>query len=225
MASLDWLVKTNDLLESIPGSMLNFFRALSKSGETLTQSYVDIVCKRAAWHVNILVERARQGIIKTLWNQYGKYIAMMQCVNIIQKAVTDPIGTVGSVFGKFAAPVKSVVSFVTTLAKEVPRLAANLANLASALPPDPPNPNINFNAFKVEVHTITMQDILRGPDGMPTPEQMFPEPPSAFSKEAFGASFAEAKETSAKYGVTYKLPSLKKGEKVSGDANDGNSIA
>ena len=207
MASLDWLVKVNDVLEGIPSSIIKYFRALTQSGEKLTQSYVDIVCRWLAWRVNITVERIRQRVIRTLWEQYGKYLAMMQCVNTVQKVVSDPIGALGSFVGKFASPVKAVISFVTTLAKEVPRLAANLANIASALPPDPPNPDINFNEFKLQIHTISMQDVIKGPDGMPTPEQMFPKPTGPFSKEAFNASFDEAKKTSAVDGVVFKLPS------------------
>ena len=225
MASLDWLVKINDFLEGVPSSILKYFDMLTKSSETPTQSYVDVVCRRLAWRVNITVERVRQRVIKTLWNQYGKYLVMMKLVNTVQNVVRDPIGALGCFVDGFASPIKSVINFLKTLIKEVPRLAANLANIMSALPPDPPNPSINYNAFKLEIHTVTMQDVIAGPDGMPTPEQMFPEPPSPFSKAAFSASFTDAKEVKSSYGKIFKLPdSWKGGSKIS-SGTDGTSIA
>ena len=204
MGALSWLTKVNDFLEGVPNSVNLYFKALTKSGETLSQSYVDVVCRWLAWRVNLTVERIRQRVIKALWEQYGGYLVMAQAANVIKRAVTDPIGTVGSFFGKFAAPIRFVADFLKTLLVEIPRLAANLANISRALPPDPPNSNINFNAFELDIHTVSMQDIIAGPDGMPTPEQMFPEPTRPFSSEAFSTSFNNAKKTSAVNGIVYR---------------------
>lgn len=208
--SLDWLVKVNDFLETVPGSVLTYFKALTKSGEALVQSQVDIICAWLAWKVNIMVERKRQQVVQTLYEQYGGYLQMFAGVSLVQNALSDPIGAIGGFLGKFSAPITAVIDFFTTLMKEIPRLAANLANIASALPPDPPNPQINYNAFKLKIGTISLKEVMGGLSGTPSPEQMFPEPAKPFSKEAFNASFDGAKKTAAAEGVVYKPEGSKK---------------
>lgn len=208
--SLDWLVKVNDFLESVPGSVLAYFKALSKSGEALVQSQVDIICAWLAWKVNLMVERKRQQVVQTLYEQYGGYLQMFSGVGIVKNAVSDPLGAIGGFLGQFAAPIMPVVSFFKTLLVELPRLAANLANIANALPPEPPNPHINYHAFKLKIGTISIKEVMFGLAGSPTPEQMFPEPAKPFSKEAFNASFDGAKKTAAAEGVIYKPEGSKK---------------
>ena len=208
--SLDWLVKVNDFLEGVPNSVITYFNALTKSGEELTQSYVDTVCAWLAWKVNIMVETKRQQVVQTLYEQYGGYLQMFSAVNTVKNAISDPIGAIGGFLGRFAAPIGAVIDFLKTLMREIPRLAANLANIASALPPDPPNPRINFNAFKLKIGTVTLKEVMTGTEGTPTPGQMFPEPAKPFSKEAFNASFDNAKKTAAAEGVIYKPEGSKK---------------
>lgn len=222
MASLDWLVKINDFLETVPENVLKYFKALTRSGEELTQSYVDVVCRWLAWKVNIMVERKRQQVIKTLSEQYGGYLSLVAGVNVVKQAF-NPLNA-GSFFKKFAAPVQAIIDFIKLLMKEIPRLAENLANIASALPPEPPNPNINFNEFKLKVGTISLGEIASGNTG-PTPEEMFPEPPSPFSKEAFNSSFENAKSAAADEGVVYKLPQKSEKKLSGGPESDGTAIA
>ena len=206
--SLDWLVKVNDFLESVPESVTTYFKALTKSGENLVQSQVDIICAWLAWKVNIMVERKRQQVVQTLYEQYGGYLSMFAGINLVKQAL-NPLKA-GGFFSKFTAPINAVIDFFKTLIKEIPRLAENLANIASALPPEPPNPRINYNAFKLKIGTITLKEVMTGTSGTPTPEQMFPEPASPFSKEAFDASFDNAKKTAAAEGVIYKPEDSKK---------------
>jgi hypothetical protein len=204
MASLDWLVKVNDFLEQVPDSILKYFKALSKSGEELTQTYVDTVCRWLAWKVNIMVERKRQQVINTLYNQYGGYLTLFAGVDVVKQAL-NPLKA-GGFFSKFAAPIGAIISFLKTLMTEIPRLAANLANIANALPPEPPNPHINFNEFKLRIGTVSFGEVVRGTAGTPTPEEMFPEPTKPWTKAAFNESFEEAKSAAADEGVVYRLP-------------------
>ena len=223
MASLDWLVKINDFLEEVPGSVLKYLKAFTKSGEELTQSYVDTVCRWLAWKVNLMVERKRQQVIKTLYDQYGGYLSMFAGVSAVKQAL-NPLKA-GNFFAKFAAPIKAIISFVSTLMTEIPRLAANLANIASALPPEPPNPHINFDEFKLKIGTISFGEVVAGPAGMKSPEEMFPEPAKPFSKEAFNSSFENAKAAAAEEGVVYKLPKKSEKKTSGGTESDGTAIA
>ena len=220
---LDELKRFNDFLEGVPLSMTRFFKVAFKSGEELAQSYVDAVCKWAAWKVNISVERVRQWIIKILWQKYGSALGLLAAGQKVKQVLTDPTKIL-SMIGEFFKPFKVIEKFIRTLVKEVPRLAENLANIASSLPPEPPNPNINFNAFKLNIHTISMKDVLNGPN-MPSPEQMFPEPPSPWSKESFNSAFEDAKETAIAEGPIFKLPEKESGVKLSdGTESNGTSI-
>lgn len=213
---MEWLTNLNNMLEQIPKNALDFFDKTFKKGEEYTQDFVDAVCKWLAWSININVERIRQSIIKKLAKQYAGAMTVVAGVSVVKNALSDPIGSLGSVFSYFSKPYTVAKNFYQILVVEIPRLAANLANIASALPPDPPNPHINFNAFKLQIGTISIGEIT-GASSMPSPEQMFPEPPSPFSKAAFDSSFENAKAKTAESQVMYKLSG--------GSESDGTTIA
>lgn len=205
MASpLEYLSSFNDFLEQVPKNVNTFFSQTFKKGEEYTQDFVDACCRWMAWKINIMIERQRQKVIKTLKSQYDGAFAVIQGLNIVKNALSDPIGTAGSVFGWLSGPISKAKNFVTTLMVEIPRLAANLANIASSLPPAPPNPSINFNAFKLQIGTISMAE-LTGGGAMPSPEEMFPAPPSPFSKATFDSSFENAPIAEGTDEVMYKL--------------------
>ena len=191
-AALAWLTKINDFLEQVPANVNTWFANTFKSGEELAQSYVDKQCIWLSNKINRMIEEKRQQVIKTLQDEYGGYLNALSVITVIKQAVTNPLGMIGSFFGVLVGPYAKVIGFLTTLMKEVPRLAANLANIASALPPTPPNPHINFNAFKIKVNSITLGDVMGG-GAMPSPDQMFPEvEEKPFGKEAFNESFENA---------------------------------
>ena len=202
---LDFLTKVNDFLEQVPDNTLNFFNSFFKSGEELVQSKVDLVCAWVSWQVNITIERLRQRVLKALWQHYNKYLILLKAGSIIQDFVTDPIGTIGRFANEFLKPFKKVKEFIEVLVKEIPRLAMNLARIAESLPPTPPSPDINFNAFDIKVNTISMKEIMAGIDNLPSPEEMFPEPTRPFGKKTFDASFQNAKATTAADQIVYKL--------------------
>ena len=211
MGALDYLVSFNDFLEQVPTNVNDFFKKIFKEGEEYSQDFVDACCAWMACKVNRMVERARQGVINKLSKHYSGALSVVTGLNVVSNAVRDPIGALGGVFGWWIKPVKTAKEFVTTLLREIPRLAENLANIGSSLPPTPPNSRINFNAFKLKINTITMADLTGDP--LPTPEEMFPAPPSPFSKAAFDKSFENAPAKTAEEEVLYKL---------SGDASDIN---
>lgn len=213
---MEWIKNFNSLLEQIPKNALDFFDKTFKKGEEYTQDYVDTVCRWLAWGININVERIRQGIIKKLAAQYSKATSVMAGVSVVKNALSDPIGSLGSVFSYFSKPYTFAKNVYQLIVVEIPRLAENLANIANVLPPEPPNPHINFNAFKLQIGTISMVEIT-GASSMPSPEQMFPEPPSPFSKAAFDNSFENAKAKTAESQVMYKLSG--------GSESDGTTIA
>ena len=212
---LEFLSKVNNFLEGVPLSVTKFFKSAFKSGEELVQSYVDSVCRWTAWRVNITIERLRQKVIIALWEQYSRYLILLRAGQIIQNFIRDPLGTLGRFAGEFFKPFAKVKEFIRVLYKEVPRLAANLANIMQVLPPDPPNPNVNFNAFQLKIHSISMKEILLGPSGLQPPEEMFPEPEKPWSKETFNTSFEQAKKTSIAEGPVFKLDK-ESGVKMSG---------
>lgn len=200
----NWLKSINDFLEQVPESTTTAFNHIFKKGEEYTQDFVDSVCTWLAWSVNVNVERMRQRVIKYLADHYKGTLQVAAGVNVIKNAVTDPIGTAGAVFSYFSKPFNAAKEFMSMLIVEIPRLAANLANIAESLPPSPPNPRVNFDAFKLRVGTISLAEIMGSPT-MPTPEQMFPEPPSPFSKAAFDKSFENATAQTAEDQIVYKL--------------------
>lgn len=200
---LDFLVKFNDFLEQVPGVALSFFDRTFKAGQTTSQSYVDVVCRYVSWKINIMIERARQKVLKSLCDQYGWFLKVVSAINVGKNVVSNPIGTVGSFFGLITGPAKTAINFVVTLATELPRLAANLSKIASVLPPEPPDPSINFNEFKIKLGGISMGALLSA-DSLPPPEVLYPEPPSPWSKEAFQVAFDAGKEDYNKDKVVYK---------------------
>jgi hypothetical protein len=203
MGALDYLVSFNDFLERVPINALEFFKKMFKAGEEYTQDFVDACCRWIAWKINIMVERQRQNVIKKLAGQYSGAQKVAAGLNVVKNALSDPIGTIGSVFSWWVKPYATAVEFVKTLVKEIPRLTENLANIMNSLPPEPPNPRINFNAFKLKINTITLADLAGSQ--MPTPEEMFPAPPSPFSKATFDSSFENAPVAEGTDEVMYKL--------------------
>lgn len=203
MGALDYLVSFNDFLERVPINALEFFKKMFKAGEEYTQDFVDACCRWIAWKINIMVERQRQKVIKKLAGQYSGAQKVAATLNVVKNALSDPIGTLGSVFSWWVKPYSKATEFVKTLIREIPRLTENLANIMNSLPPEPPNPRINFNAFKLKINTITLADLAGSQ--MPTPEEMFPAPPSPFSKEVFDKSFENASAQTAEEQVLYKM--------------------
>lgn len=205
---LEFLKKVNDFLETVPIGVLNFFKKAFKAGETYVQEQVDIICRWVAWGVNINIERLRQKVIKALWEQYSKYLILLQAGQVVQNFLSDPLGTIGSFASNFFKPFAKVKEFIQVVVREVPRLAENLANIANSLPPEPPDPHINFNAFELKINTITMKDVMNGPNNMPTPEEMFPEPEKPFGKASFDAAFDKAKAKTKEDKIVYKMPEI-----------------
>ena len=148
---LQFLTTTNDWLEKVPENIINAFDNMIGSGEKIGQSKVDAICAWLAWKVNIAIERKRQAVIKTLHDQYTSNAQgpVFKAANAIVSFVSDPLGAIGDFAGAIFAPVNKVLAWVKALIKEIPRLAANLARIVSALPPSPPNPHINYDKFKL----------------------------------------------------------------------------
>ena len=205
---LDYLKKVNDFLETVPIRVLDFFDAVFRGTENFIQEQVDIICKWVAWGVNLNIERLRQKIIRTLWEQYKKYLILLEVGQVIQSFVQDPLGTIGKFADRFFKPFRKVKEFIKVLVEEVPRLAENLAKIAQKLPPEPPSPDINFNAFELKINTITLEDVIKGPENLPPPEEMFPEPEKPFGKASFDAAFDNAKTRTKEDKIVYKMPEI-----------------
>jgi hypothetical protein len=219
MGAFDFLKQTNDWLEKYPLKIVDSFQNFFKASEDITQAETDIICEWLAWKVNITVERMRQQVVKALYNMYmsttGGRVAKV--VNAITSFVKDPLGALGAFGSALFGPVAVVLSWVTMLGKEVPRLARNLANIAQSLPPEPPSPRINFNKFKLKIGSVSMSTILTDPSAMPDPEKMFPEPTRPWSKDTFDIEMRAA-VGSAKKKYFYSP------NKNIADMNDENSI-
>ena len=211
MGALTWLKKVNDFLERVPNGIDAYFRGLSKSAGNLTQSEVDVICARVSWYTSVNVEKVRQKVIGSLHDQYESYTKQLGPVSAIAKLLTDPLGALGAVVSAvktilnvLVAPYKVLIQFSLDLIQEIARLAENLAKIASYVPPSI-NPRVKFDKFKVKVNSISLGDVVKGPDGLPAPEVMFPEPSPIFSKETFQKSFDEARtslvETKKKYSL------------------------
>ena len=192
---LDWLKKVNATLEQLPNGILAYFDAITQLGERASQAFVDGICRYAAWLVNVNVERLRQKVLKGLYEQFVVVRVVADTIDLGKKIIQDPLGTVGSFFGTITAPFAAAIKFPIELAKELAKLASNLAKIASALPPPPPNPKINYNEFKLKLGNISM-GALGSADSLPAPEVIFPEPPNPFGKEAFKSAFEEGKKAS-----------------------------
>lgn len=203
----DFLKLTNDWLEKYPVRIVASFGQYFRSGNEYTQDKVDIICRWLAWRVNIAIERRRQEVIKALYEMYmttatGK---VMQVAMAVQNFAKDPIKSVGDFAGAIFGPVVTVIKWVTMLAKELPRLAKNLAKIAQSLPPEPPSPYINYNAFKLKIKTVDMSTITSDPANLPAPEVMFPEPTRPWSKEAFAAEMNGLSNWKEKHKKKYEL--------------------
>ena len=191
---LYFLKTTNKWLEDVPMRIVKAFENFIGDGERAVQAQVDIICAWLAWKVNIAIERKRQLIFKALYDQYQKTAAgqVMKVAGAVQSFCSDPLGAIGAFASALFAPIVAVFKWITELVSEILKLAANLAKLVSALPPNPPNPHINYDKFKLKVGPVSLGAILSDPYNLPPPEVMFPEPTKPFSKEAFSKSFETA---------------------------------
>lgn len=189
-----FLKAINDWLEKVPARITAAFDNFVKSGETLTQEKVDRICIWLSWKVNIAIERVRQRVLKVLHDQYQTTAGgrVLKTANAIKKFCTHPIDSIGSLASALFAPLASVFAWVKVLVVELPRLAENLANIVAVLPPDPPEPHINYDKFKLKVGTINMSLVTADPNDLPAPEVLFPEPPKPFSASIFEEEFNEA---------------------------------
>lgn len=192
-SSLSFLKTTNDWLEKVPEVTTNALNNIVGSGERITQSKVDEVCEWLSYKVNVAVERKRQALIRTLHEQYenNQKGPVMKAAKAISSFVSDPLGSLGSFASAIFGPIQPVFDWIKVLIKEIPRLAANLANIVSSLPPPPPNPQINFDKFQIRVNSIGLKEITKGTAGMKVPEQMFPEPPDPFHHDTFAGLFGD----------------------------------
>ena len=190
----DFLIPTNQWLEKVPMNIINAFNNFIGTGEHVAQEKVDQICIWLSWKVNIMIERKRQELLKKLHGMYMNTVGgqVMQVAMAIKNFVSDPIGSVGAFASSLGGPIPKVIQWGVILVKEIPKLAANLANIVSALPPQPPNPNINYDKFKLKINSISMSAITSDPSKLPAPEVMFPEPEKPFSKEGFKAAFEGA---------------------------------
>ena len=184
---LAWLRTTNNWLELLPRVVTTSLNNMVGKGENVSQSKVDMICAWLAYKVNVGIERKRQEVIKILYAQYTSNTKgpVWRAAFAIQAFFADPIGSVGEFASSIFGPIKTVFDWIKTLIKEIPRLAANLANIVSTLPPTPPSPNINFDKFKIKVNSIGMKEIVKGPAGFKNPEDMFPKPIDPYEQDSF----------------------------------------
>ena len=187
---LDWLKEANNTLEQVPNGILIYFDAITQLGERATQSFVDGVCRYAAWMVNITVERIRQKVLKGLYDQNSLVRKVINVINVGKQVIQDPLGAIGSFFGTVTSPITTAIKFTVELVQELAKLAANVTRIASALPPPPPNPHINYNEFKLKLGVFSM-GALSSADSLPDPEVLFPKPENPFGPLAFKKSFEE----------------------------------
>lgn len=202
---LDFLITTNDWLEQVPMRIIAAFENFVKSGEGMAQAQVDVICTWLAWKVNIAIERKRQKLLKVLYEQYQSTMGgrVMKTASAIKSFASDPLGALGALASALFAPIVAVFNWIKVLVTELLRLAENLARIASVLPPSPPEPHINYDKFKLKIGSISLSTVTSDPSSLPSPEDMFPEPPKPFSKTSFSTSFetasANLKSTKMKY--------------------------
>lgn len=190
----DFLIPTNKWLEKVPINIINAFENFIGTGEHVTQEKVDQICAWLAWKVNIMIERKRQEVLKKLHGMYQNTVGgkVMQMANAVSGFISDPLGSIGAFASALGGPIPKIIQWSVILLKEIPKLAANLAKIVSALPPQPPNPSINYDKFKLRINSISMSAITSDPSSLPAPEVMFPEPEKPFSKEGFKTAFENA---------------------------------
>ena len=222
-----FLKTTNDWLESVPERATKALDNAVGNGEKIAQSKVDSICVWLSWKINIQIERVRQSVIRTLHGMYKSTMAgkVMKMAKSIQSLVSDPLGALGSFASTLFSPVSSVFNWVKTLVKEVPRLAENLANIASSLPPTPPSPNINYYKFKIKVKSISLSAITSDPSKLPSPESMFPEPPNPFTKNTFQETFSSMNSKLKSNQVIYKLTDKQKQSLAQMNTSDIDSLS
>ncbi len=190
----------NDFLEGVPTMVVKFFNRIFATETGIPQKGVDMICEWSSWKVNIMVETARQFFLRSMFNE-NKYVrAIVKPIETFQKFLKDPLGSIEEIgdcaknmLDRIVGPIAKVYIFIEQLIVEIGRLAANLTNLLSVLPPTPPSSDINFDKFQLKIETVTMSTILSDPSNLPSPEEMFPEPIIPFSKEYFQALGSEAK--------------------------------
>lgn len=208
----EFLECTNDWLESVPERAINALNNSVGNGEKIAQAKVDAICLWVSWKINIQIERVRQATLRALYGMYKNTAAgkVIQVINVIKEFVSDPIKTIGSFASAIFAPFAPIVKWLPTLQRELPRLAKNLANIASSLPPTPPSPHINYDKFKIKVKTISISTITSDPNKLPSPEAMFPEPPKPISSEIFESIFNNSSAKLKSNKVMYKLTERQK---------------
>lgn len=187
---LGFLQTANAALEQVPNGVLAYFDAIGELGETASQAWVDKLCRYAAWMVNVRIERIRQYVIKGVYEQNKAIKLIVDGLNTAKKVMEDPLGVIPSMFSFITSPFSSAIQMMVSFAEEIAKLAANLSRIMQVLPPSPPNPNINFNEFKLQVGSFSM-GALGSADSLPDPEVMFPKPESPFGKNAFKDSYAQ----------------------------------
>ena len=209
---LGYLKDFNKFLESVPKMVTTFFNRIFKVETDIPQKAVDMICEWAAWRVNIMVERKRQEYIKTLHEQNSWVDTILTPVRVVKKIYEDPIGALGAAVNAikqianiFIGPFVYLIQFLQELITELGRLAKNLSNLLTSLPPSPPSKNLNFDKFQLKIGTMGISTILDDPERLPSPEEMFPEPIVPFSPAYFKALGSEAKTIFREEKPFYKL--------------------
>lgn len=184
---LAWLRTTNNWLERFPSVMSTALVTAVGRGENITQDKVDEICEWLSNKCNRQIEEKRQWLIKCLYKQYTSNTKgpVWKAAFAIQSFFSDPLGAVGDFASSIWKPVKVVFEWAKVLIKELPRLAENLANIASSLPPPPPSPHINFDKFKIKVNSIGMKEIVKGPSGLKDPKEMYPDLDNPFIHDSF----------------------------------------
>ena len=201
----DFLKAINDWLEDVPLRITNAFDNML-NGE-VAQEKVDVACTWLSWKVNVAVETVRQKLIKALWQMYKSTVIgkIMDVILSIRRLLLNPFYYIVGFARNIFAPYAQIINWFKVLSQELPRLAQNLSKISSSLPPSPPNSNINFNAFKINVKTISVSDVTSSPDNLPSPESMFPEPEKPFTKETFDNIFTNVSAKLKTNKLIYKL--------------------
>lgn len=215
---LSYLVEINNFLEKAPFTIVKFFHNAFQTGQKVPQKGVDMICEWCAWRINTWIEWMRQKAIRALYNQYGNVLSMLPPVEAFKEIMSNPLNILGAVasavkkvINLLIGPFKPLYEFIAELAKQLFRLARNLAAIMSILPPDPPDPDISFDKFKLKINSIGMQDITTDPSNLPNPEEVFKEPTVPFSKEYFAILGGDAVTQYREELPFYSLPSNYKG--------------
>ena len=190
---LGYLKMANASLEQIPTIINNYFERLGKMSNAVTQEYVDEVCRFVARGINIKVERLRQFVLRNMYNQITIVRVVIDTINIAKQVIEDPLGTIPSFFGKIISPFSTAVRYTVELFQELARLAQNVQRILQVIPPESPNPEINFNAFKLRFGEFSI-GAMGSSESLPDPEVLFPAPVNPFGKEAFRKAWEKGKE-------------------------------